>query len=102
MSFGWLDTTTIFDYFNTMKPSNIREQWMNRWFHGLDFLDIICKDGALQKHFLECEFDGECDHCDNPIGKTWATYTGYPVCEYDYYCTKCAVDMLKDCARFDV
>jgi hypothetical protein len=52
--------------------------------------DVVHSDEFLKKSFQLCDFTDECDHCHNPEGKVWGLYTGYPVCEWDYYCTKCA------------
>lgn len=52
-------------------------------------------EGFLKRHFQLCEFTDECDHCHEPEGAVWGWYTGYPVCEWDYYCTRCASEALR-------
>lgn len=47
----------------------------------------------IEKHFELCEFDDECDFCDNPEHGTYAKIDYIPedVAETDFYiCGKCA------------
>lgn len=47
----------------------------------------------IEKHFEKCEFDDECDFCDNPEHGSYAKIDYIPedVAETDFYiCGKCA------------
>ena len=53
----------------------------------------ILPQKRIEEHFDKCDFDDECDFCDNPSNGTYAKLYHEPegVTEAEYYiCGKCA------------
>ena len=53
----------------------------------------------ISKFLVKCEFSGDCDHCEDPKGITWAV--GYAIDECgeevdSYACTTCAEDIVNE------